>query len=92
MEYSPDVWVILEAGNTRKVLGGWYGGFANSNSWRLSSGITRIVEHNDYYEIHNESGSIYKCHKDYERTSVLTESLFQKWEIFRKVPIEEILQ
>ena len=91
-EYNPDVWVILEAEDTRKVLGGWYGGFAGSSSWRLSSGITQIIKRDDYYEIHNESGSVYKCHKAFERTSALTEAVFRNWDgCFRKVPIEECL-
>ena len=100
--YSPDVWIIVEMNSTkhgriRKILGGWYGGYLGSDSWRLSSGITRIVEHDKNYEIHNESGSVYTCWKSIERTSMLTEGMFQGWAkesnedmSIRRVPIEEL--
>lgn len=99
--YSPDVWVIVELdsakhGVIRKVLGGWYGGYAGSDSWRLSSGITGIVEYKGHYEVQNESGSVYKCYKSNERTSMLTESMFRYWEknldegSIRMVPLREI--
>jgi hypothetical protein len=67
--YSPDRWVIVELKmhnseeRHRKVLASWYGGYLGSDSWRISSGITEIVEHADHYEIQNESGSTYLCGK-----------------------------
>lgn len=68
--YIPARWVIIELTQVsegiviRKVLGGWTGGYLDSDSWRMSSGITKVIEHNDYYEVHNESGSVYKCFKN----------------------------
>lgn len=68
-EYTPDRWIILEMeqvngeGPICKVFGNWYGGYAGSDSWKLSSGITKVVEHDDRYEVHNVSGSIYTCYK-----------------------------
>lgn len=32
--------------------------------WRINSGIVRVDEDDDYYLVHGESGSIYKCHKN----------------------------
>jgi hypothetical protein len=67
--YSPDRWVIVELKMNdseerhRKVLASWYGGYLGSDSWRMSSGITEIVDKGTHYEIHNHSGSIYTCHK-----------------------------
>lgn len=75
-EYNPDCWLILEMdsrdgdGPVCKVFGNWYGGFAGSDSWKLSSGITKIVEHDHYYEIHNVSGSIYNCGKKTKGTNM----------------------
>ena len=68
-EYTPDLWVIVEInskehGKIRKMLGSWYGGFAGSDEWRFSSGITEVIEHDNHYEIHNHSGSIYTCYKN----------------------------
>lgn len=67
--YSPDRWVIVEVKfndtgeSERKVLASWYGGYLGNDSWKLSSGITKVIEHEQYYEIHNYSGSIYNCYK-----------------------------
>lgn len=72
-EYIPDCWKILSfnyAGQTiDKILSGWYGGYANGDSWRLSSGIKDIIDSGDHYTITNESGSIYQCYKESERIS-----------------------
>ena len=66
--YYPDRWVIIEIDYNgdviRKVLAGWYGGFASGDSWKLSSGITDIKLEGDVYAFTNESGSIYYCHKN----------------------------
>lgn len=46
-----------------RVLASWYGGYTTSDSWRMSSGITSILETENDYEITNESGSVYYCEK-----------------------------
>ena len=66
-EYIPDKWVVIEIameGTTvQRILSSWYGGWAGSDSWRLSSGITEVEELEDSYIIKNESGSVYTCFK-----------------------------
>jgi len=66
-EYTPDRWVVIEIameGTTvQRILSSWYGGWAGSDSWRLSSGITGVEELVDSYIIKNESGSVYTCFK-----------------------------
>ena len=66
-EYTPDCWVVIEVDyegvKTQKILSSWYGGWAGSDSWRLSSGITEVEESEDSYIIKNESGSVYTCYK-----------------------------
>lgn len=74
--YTPDAWVILriQAGEQiiHKVMGGWYGGFANPDTWRLNSGITRIEQDDKGgYRIHGYSGSVYEVHKDTQRATLL---------------------
>lgn len=68
MMYIPDKWVLLEISNEtesiQKIFAGWVGGFGGSDSWKLSSGIVKVVKHDTYYEFHNHSGSIYKCNKN----------------------------
>ena len=63
----------------RKVLGSWYGGYTDGDSWRFSSGITNILEHDKYYEIHNHSGSVYTCYKNVEGMSRYTQSIFENY-------------
>ncbi len=74
---TPDLWMIYsiytpEHGRIDKVVASWFGGFARGQSWRMSSGITKIVDQEGYYEIHNASGSIYKCYKESEGASSYT--------------------
>jgi hypothetical protein len=75
--YTPDCWELIkltEASTgqvTYKVVAGWYGGFAGSNSWKISSGIKQVIEHNEYFEMPQFSGSSYRCGKGTRRMSSL---------------------
>ncbi len=77
-EYTPDAWVIVEVkskehGTIKKILAGWYGG---SNSWKLSSGnLTEYVD-GDYIVFPQESGSVYRCHKDAQRMTGYTAQIY----------------
>jgi len=80
-EYTPDKWelieIVSEEGETLyKILSSWYGGYGGSDSWRFSSGITEVVEHNKHYEVHNDSGSVYICHKGSKGMSAYTGVVF----------------
>jgi hypothetical protein len=82
-DYCPDRWVIVRiAGKNHepidKVLGSWYGGYAGSDSWRFSSGITKVIEHDDRYEVHNYSGSIYELFKGAEGMAAYTAASLKK--------------
>lgn len=83
--YTPDLWVIVEMVTEKntiyKVLGSWYGGYLGSDSWRLSSGVTKVIEHNNHYEVHNHSGSIYTCYKGAEGISTYTTSIYEDYKI-----------
>lgn len=84
--YTPDHWVILEltpAGKETwyRLFAGWYGGYLGSDSWRVNSGITKLIDKEDHYEVYGHSGSCYKCYKSAEGTSGYMESIlagFQK--------------
>jgi hypothetical protein len=81
--YAPDKWVIIEITNNkgeshRRVLGSWYGGFAGSNSWRASSGITEVIDEGDHYRVLNESGSTYNCFKGCEGMSSYTMGILSR--------------
>ncbi len=64
MTETPDNWVIVDLNGVRKILCSWAGGYLGSDEWRLSSGIVRVVDFSDRYEITNTSGSVYTCYKD----------------------------
>jgi hypothetical protein len=82
--YTPDLWEILELKFndseeiTRKIMASWYGGYLDGDSWRLSSGITEIIDKETYYEIHNESGSVYHCNKNSRGMSGYTTGVFDR--------------
>jgi hypothetical protein len=80
--YVPDKWVITritskEYPQIDKILASWYCGYASSDSWRFSSGITEVEEAEHFYIIHNHSGSQYYCRKTCEGMSSYTESVFK---------------
>jgi hypothetical protein len=84
--YTPDAWHILkidgyksEDGPIYKVLAGWYGGYAGSDSWKLNSGITKITDCGDYYDIDGYSGSTYRCYKRVERFTGLMYGMLDHW-------------
>lgn len=79
-DYEPDRWVIAHITSKNhppidKIVGSWYGGYGGSDSWRMSSGITKVVPQDNHYEVHNHSGSIYKLFKGAEGTSAYTGSV-----------------
>jgi hypothetical protein len=80
-EYFPDKWQIIEIktpdSTIQKVLASWYGDYAGSDEWRLSSGITEAIENEGHYLFHNESGSIYKCFKESQGMSAYTAGVFE---------------
>ena len=84
-EYKPDCWVIVEISGTkvpetyRRILAGWYGGYAGSNSWKISSGIEEMIDRGDHWEIPNHSGSVYYCYKSAERFSMLTGNIYSNY-------------
>jgi hypothetical protein len=79
-KYTPDRWMLISMkrpeGAITKILSGWYGGYLNGDSWRLSSGVTKIEDKDDHYLIHNHSGSVYTCYKQVEGFSSLTSSIY----------------
>jgi hypothetical protein len=82
--YSPDRWEVVEIesakhGKIRKVLASWYGGYTDSDKWRMSSGITEVRDLGELYEFVNESGSIYRCDKSAQGMSGYTRSVFEHY-------------
>ena len=67
--YFPDNWVVIkmkteENGIIYKILAGWSGGYAQSDSWQLNSGIVKVEDHDKSYHFYGSSGSCYVCGKE----------------------------
>jgi hypothetical protein len=67
--YYPDNWVVIkikteENGIIYKILAGWSGGYAQSDSWQLNSGIVKVEEDDRSYSFYGSSGSCYVCGKE----------------------------
>lgn len=91
-EYVPNRWVVVTLSkgdrSVKKVLAGWCGGYTDSDSWKLSSGITDISSDEDYYIIKNASGSVYKCRKDNEGLTGLTAKMLQDMKKLEGISVE----
>lgn len=86
--YHPDKWVMLKLTSKEhsvcyKVLASWYGGFAGSDSWKLSSGTKSAsiadVGQDGWVDFPQESGSTYTCFLDSYGTSMYTHSILNQW-------------
>lgn len=82
--YNPETWVLLElsGGNTetiQKVFAGWYGGWAGSDSWKMSSAVRKTTRDDDLITFHNESGSEYICHISAQKMSGYQTGLLNSW-------------
>lgn len=83
--YTPDAWVpvLIESeqyGKVYKVLAGWYGGFAGSDSWKLSSGIesVEVSEDGTVLTMPQSSGSTYIVGKQ-THVSLLMGTVFESF-------------
>lgn len=77
-EYTPDKWAIVRITSPDnppiyKVVGSFYGNFTGGDEWRMNSGIEKIVDTGDFYDVHGYSGSVYHCRKGCEGMSAYTE-------------------
>lgn len=75
MIYTPDGYAILKIqayGSddvVLKLFGSWSGGYLDSDSWRINSGIIDVKENEDHYVVTGYSGSQYILRKTSNRMS-----------------------
>jgi len=66
--HVPDKWLVVEVNHNEekfyRVFATWSGSYLEGQSWRLASRIQSVEEEGDFFLFHNESGSVYKCHKE----------------------------
>ena len=82
--YYPDKWVLVELnsseyGTITKVLASWSGSYTNGDSWKLSSGVVKIIKTDSGYEFVNDSGSIYFCSAGMYGVTMYTSSIYQNF-------------
>jgi hypothetical protein len=83
-----------------KVLAGWYGGYANGDSWKINSGITKVDKVDGVYEFSGYSGSSYFCHQSVERLTGLTAGVLSSLQkdietigaSIEVVPVSEVIE
>lgn len=64
VDQIPSRWVLLRIpNNVLKVFAIWEGGYLNSFTWRINSGIKKAEQDKDNYYFHGVSGSVYLCKK-----------------------------
>ncbi len=96
MNYTPDKWICLkitykDSGEILyKILAGFYGNYLYGDSWRINSGIKKIVEHDNYYEVIGNSGSNYTCHKNARGLTSLTANMFASFKEIEAYIVEEV--
>ena len=83
-DYYPDRWFIVKINSEiydktfYKVFAVWVGGYAQGDSWRMSSGIKEVIDHETGYEFKNESGSSYFCSKNSYGTSAYGQGILRR--------------
>lgn len=82
--YYPDKWIILKVTDPKqgvafKVLASWYGGFSGSDSWKLSSGTTKVKVETDRINLLQHTGSTYIVIPQLWGTSSYTQGILNSW-------------
>lgn len=66
-DYYPDKWLVVKLTSTQgthyRVFASWIGGYTRGDSWKLNSGIEKVVIEDNHYLFHGSSGSVYHCDK-----------------------------
>lgn len=66
---TPNRWLLVEVeppkGKTfYKVFATWSGSYLSGESWRLNSGIEKVIIHPEYYDVIGASGSVYSLNEE----------------------------
>lgn len=65
MNYTPDTYQFIHLSSDQdtdvivKLFAVWVGGYLAGDSWKLNSGVTKIVKEDDVFHVHGYSGSVY---------------------------------
>lgn len=65
MNYTPDTYQFIRLSSDQdtdvivKLFAVWVGGYLTGDSWKLNSGVTKIIKDGDVFHVHGYSGSVY---------------------------------
>lgn len=65
MNYTPDTYQFLRLSSDQdtdvilKLFAAWSGGYLTGDSWKLNSGVVKIVKEDNVFHVHGYSGSVY---------------------------------
>lgn len=101
--YQPHRWMLIKITGDDphyRVFASWKGGYLTGDEWRMNSGITKMIEEDDYYLFIGSSGSTYACHKDmygansygYGVAKQYEEKLAPRFEILDEVDATEVIR
>lgn len=84
-EYRPDRWMLVKIEREEKepiykVLGTWFGGYLNGDSWKMNSGVTKVRDLEEVLVFVGYTGSEYVCRKDAYGLSAYTASVVNTYE------------
>lgn len=83
IDYTPDRWLAIKIASKEdshhRIFACWYGSFTTGDSWKMNSGISSVIEKDDYYDVTGDSGSIYRCYKDAYGISSYGDSVLSKF-------------
>lgn len=80
MRNHPGKWIVIKLSPKNKepfykVLASFSGGYLDGDSWKMNSGITKVVETDTHFEFYGMSGSCYDCKKTAYGMHSLSESI-----------------
>ena len=85
--YVPDYWRVIKLTGEPigteplyKIIATWSGSYLSGESWKINSGIVRIKEEDDCYDIYGMSGSVYRCYKENESANYYMLEIFGSYE------------
>jgi hypothetical protein len=80
--YTPDGYAVIKTtvndDTFFKVFSSWSGGYLHGDSYRLNSGISKLVVDGEFYCFHGFSGSVVEVYKDSTRISAYNSGILAK--------------
>lgn len=79
----PDCWKFVKVVSKditkephNRVLCSWYGGYSGIDHWKLSSGNLTVIDHGEYLEVPQHSGTVYHLYKNRENMSGVMQNTY----------------